>query len=170
VVAGNGPTQAREKCSTWNISSSCYRAYNYVRTAKAKKAKRKEARPRPEKVYRLHASAEDELLLLADGQTSAESRWDRPRKRRMSLRVDVEVCRLVPVQRPGLAHADQPDSADRDDGGQETGGEEVAISEGADRREYSAQINVQRTDTNLGHRTVVSSHKPPPKRSLSGAP
>jgi uncharacterized protein (DUF4415 family) len=60
-------------------------------TAKPKKAKRKKLRPRPEKIGDLHASVEDDLLSLADEETGAEARWNRPRKRRISLRVDVEV-------------------------------------------------------------------------------
>ena len=60
-------------------------------TAKPKKAKRRKARPRPERIGDLRASVEDDLFLLADEETGAESRWNRPRKRRISLRVDVEV-------------------------------------------------------------------------------
>ena len=60
-------------------------------TAKVKKAKRQKARRRREEVGDLQASAEDDLLSLADEETGAESRWNRPRKRRISLRVDVEV-------------------------------------------------------------------------------
>ena len=59
-------------------------------TAKRKKAKRRKARPRPE-LIRLHASVEDDLLVLAEEEVSAEARWNRPRKRRISLRVDAEV-------------------------------------------------------------------------------
>ena len=70
-------------------------------TNKPKKAKRKKARPRPGRVGRLQASVEDELLLLADGQTGAESRWDRPRKRRISLRVDTEVVDWFQSKGPG---------------------------------------------------------------------
>jgi uncharacterized protein (DUF4415 family) len=58
-------------------------------TAKRKKAKRRKARPG--KLIELHASVEDDLLLLAEEQVSAEARWNRPRKRRISLRVDAEV-------------------------------------------------------------------------------
>ena len=59
-------------------------------TAKRKKAKRRKARPRPG-LIRLHASVEDDLLVLAEEEVSAEARWNRPRKRRISLRVDAEV-------------------------------------------------------------------------------
>jgi len=60
-------------------------------TAKSKKAKRREARPRPGKLIELQASVEDDLLVLAEEEGSAEARWNRPRKRRISLRVDAEV-------------------------------------------------------------------------------
>jgi uncharacterized protein (DUF4415 family) len=59
--------------------------------AKNKKASRKKTRTRPGRVGALHASVEDDLALLADQETGTESRWNRPRKRRISLRVDVEV-------------------------------------------------------------------------------
>ena len=60
-------------------------------TAKRKKAKRRKARPRPGKGIELQASVEDDLLWLAEEEGSAESRWNRPRKRRISLRLDTEV-------------------------------------------------------------------------------
>jgi uncharacterized protein (DUF4415 family) len=60
-------------------------------TAKIKKTKRRKARSRPGKVIELQASVEDDLLLLTEEETGAEGRWNRPRKRRISLRVDVEV-------------------------------------------------------------------------------
>jgi uncharacterized protein (DUF4415 family) len=53
-------------------------------TAKSKKVGRKKPRGRRE-------SVEDELLLLSDGEAGTESRWNRPRKERISLRVDAEV-------------------------------------------------------------------------------
>ena len=49
----------------------------------------------------MHASVEDELLLLADEETGAESRWNRPRKRRISLRVDAEVVDWFKSKGPG---------------------------------------------------------------------
>jgi uncharacterized protein (DUF4415 family) len=70
-------------------------------TAKPKKAKRKKLRSRPEKIGDLQASVEDDLLSLADGETGAEARWDRPRKRRISLRVDVEVVDWFQSKGPG---------------------------------------------------------------------
>ncbi len=75
--------------------------YDDVMTAKLKKAKRQRLRSRPEKIGDLHASVEDELLLLADGETGAEARWNRPRKRRISLRVDVEVVDWFKSKGPG---------------------------------------------------------------------
>ena len=70
-------------------------------TSKTKKSKRKKARPRRGKVGDLQASVEDDLLLLADQETGAESRWNRPRKRRISLRVDVEVVDWFKSKGPG---------------------------------------------------------------------
>jgi uncharacterized protein (DUF4415 family) len=70
-------------------------------TAKPKKAKRKKARRRPVAVADLQASVEDDVLLLADQETGAESRWNRPRKRRISLRVDVEVMDWFKSKGPG---------------------------------------------------------------------
>jgi uncharacterized protein (DUF4415 family) len=75
--------------------------YDNVVTAKPKKTKRKKLRRRPEKIGDLRASVEDELLLLADGETGAEARWNRPRKRRISLRVDVEVVDWFKSKGPG---------------------------------------------------------------------
>jgi uncharacterized protein (DUF4415 family) len=49
----------------------------------------------------LHASVEDELWLLADEETGAEARWNRPRKRRISLRVDAEVVDWFKSKGPG---------------------------------------------------------------------
>jgi hypothetical protein len=60
-------------------------------TRKPKKTNRRKERPQPGKIGDLHASGEDDLLSLADEETGAESRWSRPRKRRISLRVDTEV-------------------------------------------------------------------------------
>ena len=70
-------------------------------TAKLKKAKRRETRSRPGRIGGLRASVEDELLLLADEETGAESRWNRPRKRRISLRVDTEVVDWFKSKGPG---------------------------------------------------------------------
>jgi uncharacterized protein (DUF4415 family) len=70
-------------------------------TAKAKKAKQKKSRPRPRKIGRLQASVEDDLLLLAEETTGEEGRWNRPRKKRISLRVDIEVLEWFQAKGPG---------------------------------------------------------------------
>jgi uncharacterized protein (DUF4415 family) len=70
-------------------------------TAKSKKAKRRKARPRPGTLIELQASVEDDLLLLAEEEGGAESRWNRPRKRRISLRVDTEVVDWFKSKGPG---------------------------------------------------------------------
>src|ERR1700751_4019485 len=75
--------------------------YDSVMTGKTKKARRQKARRRPVRVGDLQASVEDDLLLLADQETGAESRWNRPRKRRISLRVDVEVVEWFKSKGPG---------------------------------------------------------------------
>jgi uncharacterized protein (DUF4415 family) len=74
-------------------------------TAKPKKAKRRKARSnsgyQPGKVISLHASVEDDLLLLVEEEAGAEARWNRPRKRRISLRVDAEVVDWFKSKGPG---------------------------------------------------------------------
>jgi uncharacterized protein (DUF4415 family) len=70
-------------------------------TAKTKKTKRRKARSRSRKLIELHASVEDDLLWLAEEEGGAESRWNRPRKRRISLRVDTEVVDWFKSNGPG---------------------------------------------------------------------
>ncbi len=70
-------------------------------TAKPKKAKRPKARSRLRRVIELRASFEDDLLLLTNENTGAEARWNRPRKRRISLRVDTEVVDWFKSKGPG---------------------------------------------------------------------
>jgi uncharacterized protein (DUF4415 family) len=70
-------------------------------TAKVKKAKAKKAGPRRGRIRGLHASVEDDLLLLADQDTAADARWNRARKQRISLRVDVEVVDWLKSKGPG---------------------------------------------------------------------
>lgn len=70
-------------------------------TVKAKKAKRRKARSRRGKVIELQASVEDDLLWLAEEEEGEESRWNRPRKRRISLRVDTEVVDWFKSKGPG---------------------------------------------------------------------
>ena len=66
-----------------------------------KKAKRRKARSRRGKVIELRASVEDDLLSLAEEERGAEARWNRPRKRRISLRVDTEVVDWFKSKGPG---------------------------------------------------------------------
>jgi len=70
-------------------------------TAKRKKAKRRKGRSRPGKVIELQASVEDDLLFLAAEEGNSEARWNRPRKRRLSLRVDTEVVDWFKSKGPG---------------------------------------------------------------------
>ena len=70
-------------------------------TAKTKKAKRRKARSRPGRVIELLASVEDDLLSLAEEEGDAGARWNRPRKRRVSLRVDTEVVDWFKSKGPG---------------------------------------------------------------------
>jgi uncharacterized protein (DUF4415 family) len=70
-------------------------------TRKPKKVKRREAQPRPGTGVDLQASVEDDLLSLAEEETGAEPRWNRPRKQRISLRVDVEVVDWFKSRGPG---------------------------------------------------------------------
>jgi uncharacterized protein (DUF4415 family) len=58
---------------------------------KRKKMKRRKARPQPMMIAELNASVEDDLLSLMEEETRPEARWNRPRKQRVSLRVDIEV-------------------------------------------------------------------------------
>lgn len=53
--------------------------------------KTKKAKPRTGRIGRLQASVQDDLLALAEEKVGPESRWNRPRKQRISLRVDTEV-------------------------------------------------------------------------------
>jgi len=70
-------------------------------TAKSKKTKRRRGRARPGKVLELRASVEDDLLSLAEEEGGVEARWNRPRKRRISLRVDIEVVDWFQSKGPG---------------------------------------------------------------------
>jgi uncharacterized protein (DUF4415 family) len=70
--------------------------------AKTKKAKRRKARSRRGKGIELRASVQDDLLWLAEEEKEgAEARWNRPRKRRISLRVDTEVVDWFQSKGPG---------------------------------------------------------------------
>jgi uncharacterized protein (DUF4415 family) len=85
-------------------------------TAKRKKAQKKKTRlrtirSRRGKIARLRASAgrmaeggssgKDELLRLAEEEAGPEPRWSRPRKQRISLRVDCEVVDWLKSKGPG---------------------------------------------------------------------
>jgi uncharacterized protein (DUF4415 family) len=70
-------------------------------TVKPKKTKRRKTRSRQGRVISLHASVEDDLLSLVDEEMGAEARWNRPRKRSISLRVDIEVVDWFKSKGPG---------------------------------------------------------------------
>ena len=68
-------------------------------TRKSKKKRRKlKARP---PTIELFAAVEDDLFSLAEEETGPESRWNRPRKQRISLRVDREVVDWFKSRGPG---------------------------------------------------------------------
>src|ERR1700722_19613170 len=79
--------------------------YDNGMTAKGKKTKRRNARSlprrRPGRIGDLQASVEDELLLLADEAKGTEPRWNRPRKLRISSRIDTEVVDWFKSKGPG---------------------------------------------------------------------
>jgi uncharacterized protein (DUF4415 family) len=72
-------------------------------TARVKKANEKKAGLRTGRIARMHASGsvEDELFGVWEREAGAESRWSRPRKQRISLRVDCEVLDWLKSQGPG---------------------------------------------------------------------
>jgi uncharacterized protein (DUF4415 family) len=69
--------------------------------ATPKQTRQPPARPRPAKGIEIRASVEDDLLLVADEKVGAESRWHRPRKERVSLRLDTEVVDWFKSKGPG---------------------------------------------------------------------
>ncbi len=69
-------------------------------TRKPKNRKRK-SRARPGRIDRLFASVEDDLFSLAKEEAGPESRWSRPRKQRITLRVDREVVDWFRSKGPG---------------------------------------------------------------------
>lgn len=69
-------------------------------TVKHRKTKHKR-RASPARIDRLWASVDDELWKLANEGTRAEARWNRPRKQRISLRVDREVVDWFKSKGPG---------------------------------------------------------------------
>ena len=68
-------------------------------TAKAKKTKWR--LPPSQRIARLHGSIDDDLFWLSGGETQAEPHWNRPRKQRISLRVDREVVDWFKSKGPG---------------------------------------------------------------------
>jgi len=70
-------------------------------TARFKKTKRQEGFPKRERVGDLRASIEDDPLQLADEERGPEARWNRPRKQRLTLRVDTEVVDWFQSKGPG---------------------------------------------------------------------
>ena len=70
-------------------------------TSKPKRAKGKKTGLRTGRIGRLRASVEDELFRLAEEDAGAESRWNRPRKQRISLRVDCDVVDWFKSKGPG---------------------------------------------------------------------
>jgi uncharacterized protein (DUF4415 family) len=74
--------------------------YNCVMTRKPKKRKQKSV-PRRNTIDRLFAAVDDDLFSLAEEETEPESRWNRPRKQRISLRVDREVVDWFKSRGPG---------------------------------------------------------------------
>jgi uncharacterized protein (DUF4415 family) len=72
-------------------------------TSKPERAKGKKAGLRTGRIARLLASGsvEDELFWLAEEDAGGESRWNRPRKQRISLRVDCEVVDWFKSKGPG---------------------------------------------------------------------
>ncbi len=70
-------------------------------TSKRKMAKEKKAGSRAGRIARLRASVEEELFRLAEEGAGGEARWSRPRKQRISLRVDCEVVDCLKSRGPG---------------------------------------------------------------------
>lgn len=70
-------------------------------TAKSKKTKKKSRRRKPLVTDRIFAGVEDDLASLADEKPGPESRWNRPRKQRISLRVDMEILGWFKSKGPG---------------------------------------------------------------------
>lgn len=70
-------------------------------TATHKKRKHKVVPTKPARIGRLWESADDELALPAEENRGQEARWNRPRKQRISLRVDREVVDWFKSKGPG---------------------------------------------------------------------
>lgn len=65
------------------------------------KKRRQKSGARPGIIDRLFASVEDDLFALAEEEAGPESRWNRPRKQRISPRVDREVVDWFKSKGPG---------------------------------------------------------------------
>lgn len=70
-------------------------------TSKLLKTRRKKVRRQGGRVGRIFASVEEDLLGLAEQEPAAESRWNRPRKQRLTLRIDCEVVDWFKSKGPG---------------------------------------------------------------------
>lgn len=68
---------------------------------KIRMANRRKARREPAFIGDLRASIEEDLMSLTDGEAGAESRWNRPRKQQISLRVDKEIVDWLRSKGPG---------------------------------------------------------------------
>ena len=64
------------------------------------KKKRRKSRARPATIE-LFAAIEDDLFSLAEEEAGPESRWNRPLKQQISLRVDREVVDWFKSRGPG---------------------------------------------------------------------
>ena len=70
-------------------------------TPKPKKVNRKKPRSRRARIRRLHASVEEEILSLTEQGAGTDSRWNRPRRQRICLRLDTEVVDWFKSKGPG---------------------------------------------------------------------
>jgi hypothetical protein len=77
------------------------------------------------RIVELQASVEDDLLGVAEEMTEGEARWNRPRKRRIALRVDIEVVDWFQSKGPSYQTRINRILEKSDDGGQETRGGEI---------------------------------------------
>jgi uncharacterized protein (DUF4415 family) len=78
-----------------------WRLQSNVMTAKSINIRHRKKQRRRGKIARLQASVEDDLQFLPDEKTGAETRWNRPRKLQVSLRMDAEVVDWFKSKGPG---------------------------------------------------------------------
>jgi len=88
-------------CSNWNITSCRVWRYNSVVPQKRRKTQTKKTRSRGKSVGGIFASVEDDLLALVEEEARADARWNRPRKQRLTLRIDCEVVDWFKSKGPG---------------------------------------------------------------------